>query len=78
MGPRDDTTGRGTFYQPVTALPTEFGSLHNILQCMILYIVLLFMSLQNSVGPYNIGTLYRSVERIVGHSVTWVCDLDLL
>ncbi len=31
------------------------------------------MSLQNSVGPYNTGTLYRSVERIVGHSVTWVC-----
>ncbi len=56
----------GTFLSASDSLPTEFGSLHNILQCMILYIVLLFMSLQNSVGPYNIGTLYRSVERIVG------------
>ncbi len=55
------------------SLPTEFGSSHNRLQCMILYIVILFMSLQNSVGPYNTGTLYRSVERMVGHSVTWVC-----
>ncbi len=54
-------------------IPTEFGGTYLAAHCNGTFMVLMFMSLQNSWGPYNTATLYRSVERTVGHSVTWVC-----
>ena len=57
-----------------SGIRTEFGGTYKVTHCNCMFMVIMFMSLQNSWGPYNTATLYRSVERIVGHSVTWVCE----
>ncbi len=75
---RQVTTGRQVLPLQTAASPPEFGGTYLAAHCNGTFMVLMFMSLQNSWGPYNTATLYRSVERTVGHSVTWVCAESVL